>query len=63
MKTYKNVYFRINTPSYYNKDQYGVGFSNSLDKDTFHNKAVEVFINDGWQLKDEKYKSSGGLLS
>jgi len=58
MKTYKEVYFRIETPMYYNNN--GVGFKNQQDSESFHSKVLNIFLNDGWQLKEDKYKSNGG---
>ncbi len=55
---YKRVFFRIETPSYYNA-KYGVGFADEKDSETFNTEALNVFLKDGWQLKEEKYKSSG----
>ncbi|MDD4779206.1 MAG: hypothetical protein PHT02_01190 [Tissierellia bacterium] len=57
MKTYKHVYFRINTPMYY-KAKYGVGFANNEDKDLFNKLVTEIFIKDGWEVKKERVTSS-----
>ena len=57
MKKFKRAYFRINTPSYY-KNKYGVGFENQESRDCFENYVTELFLNDGWELKD-KGTSSG----
>lgn len=56
MKTYKKVYFRIKTPLYSNPN--GVGFSNDQDGQTFNTEALNIFLNDGWCLKNDKYKSN-----
>ena len=60
MKTYKNVYFRINTPSYYNPN--GVGFKNPEDSNKFHTETLNIFLNDNWTVKESKYKSCGGCV-
>lgn len=54
---YKRVYFRINTPSYYNSS-YGVGFGNENDRDLFHQTITELFLSDGWSIKEKRF--SGG---
>jgi hypothetical protein len=56
---YKNVYFRINTPSYYRNNKCGVGFENQQSGEQFHNEVLNVFLNDGWELKRE-HSCSGG---
>jgi hypothetical protein len=48
---YRHVYFRINTPSYYPKNRYGVGFSTQEDAQMFQNKTTELFLNEGWEIK------------
>lgn len=57
MKIYKNTYFRIETPIYYNS-KHGVGFENDQDRVNFHNEALNIFLNDGWELKKERYNGS-----
>lgn len=56
MNNYKQVYFRIDAPSYY-KSKYGVGFENQEDKKLFFKTITEIFLNDGWEIKKEKYNS------
>lgn len=56
---YKQIYFRINTPSYYPKNQSWVGFNNQEDSQQFHNTALNLFLNDGWKLKEDGYKGAG----
>jgi len=58
MKIYKNVYFRINTPSYYKPN--GVGFKTPEDSNKFHTETLNIFLNDNWTVKESKYKSNGG---
>lgn len=53
---YKRVYFRINTPSYY-KNSHGVGFENQQAGEKFQEVATEIFLNDGWTIKQTKYNS------
>ena len=55
---YKKVYFRINTPIYY-KSEHGVGFEDQQDSENFHTEALNIFLNDGWQVKEKRYKNSG----
>ena len=55
---FKNVHFRVETPSYYNS-KYGVGFDQE-DREKFNAEVLNLFLNDGWQLKEEKYKSIWG---
>lgn len=57
MSKYKEVYFRVNTPSYY-KNKYGVGFENNEDREQFFNNVKEIFLNDGWEKKIKKYESA-----
>jgi len=57
MKIYRNVYFRINAPSYY-KSNYGVGFENQQERDNFYNHVTELFLNDGWILKEQRTSNS-----
>lgn len=57
---YKRVYFRINTPSYYNS-KYGVGFENNQNGEMFHNTIKDLFLNDGWEVKKEKI--NGGCVT
>lgn len=57
MIKYKRVYFRINTPSYY-KRKYGIGFENQEAKDYFNSHATELFLSDGWEVKEKR--TSGG---
>lgn len=59
MITYKEVYFNIQTPSYYN-NKYGVGWEEREHGELFKEEIKELFLNDGWTVKEEKYKSSGG---
>lgn len=54
MIKYKKVYFRINTPSYY-KAKYGVGFENQEASTLFKTIAENIFLNDGWEIKEKKY--------
>lgn len=58
MKNYKRVYFRISTPSYY-KNKYGVGFENQEAGELFQNTATEIFLKDGWKIKETRWKSTG----
>lgn len=60
MSKYNKVYFNINTPSYY-KSKHGVGFENQEDKELFNSSVVNAFLNDGWEVKKERY--SGGCTS
>lgn len=57
MTNYKNVYFRIHTPMYYNP-KYGVGFTTPGDADLFHKSITELFLNDGWEIKKERINIS-----
>lgn len=57
---YKKVYFRIHTPIYY-KSSYGVGFNNDQDRSKFDTEAVNVFLNDGWEVKEPR--TSGGCYT
>ena len=57
MTNYKNVYFRIHTPMYYNP-KYGVGFTTPGDADLFHKSITELFLNDGWKIKKERINIS-----
>ena len=54
---YSNVYFRIETPSYY-KASYGVGFENNTDRNNFDEEVKMLFLNNGWELLKEN-RSSG----
>jgi len=60
MTNYKKVYFRINTPSYY-KNKYGVGFESNEDGEIFQKSITELFLNDGWEIKKERF--NGGCNS
>lgn len=62
MNKFKRVYFRINTPSYY-KNKYGVGFENQEAGNLFQKIATELFINDSWEIKKERYSNSGGCTT
>lgn len=53
---YRHVYFRINTPTYYG-GQY-IGFTTDEQRQQFFSEVTEVFTNDGWSVKPEKYNSS-----
>ena len=57
MTKYKRTYFRINTPSYYN-NKYGVGFGCQQEREDFDNHIVEMFLNDGWELKEKRSSNS-----
>jgi len=57
MTAYKRVFFRINTPSYRTKN--GIGFQGQ-DGKKFDNEAVNLFVNDGW---DVKKRSDNGRCS
>jgi len=63
MKKYKRVYFRIHTQMYYNNHSYGVGFQNQQDRELFDITVTNIFLNDGWEIKKEKYKSSGSCTT
>ncbi len=54
---YKRVYFRINTPSYRTN---GIGFQDQ-DGKRFDDEAVQVFLNDGWDIK--KKRTDNGCCS
>lgn len=56
MKTYKEVYFRINTPSYY-KNKYGVGFETPEDGALFQKTITDLFLSNGWTIKVERNSS------
>lgn len=56
MSNYKNVYFRINTPVYY-KSGHGVGYENQEDKELFRENIKNIFLNDNWEIKIQKYSS------
>lgn len=58
MKEYKRVYFRINTPSYYNQNSYGVGFKDQEAGELFDKFVTELFLNDGWEIKEKRYSGS-----
>ncbi len=45
---YASVYFRIETPSYYHKDCYGVGFDDDVDRAAFTADKLKVFEAIGW---------------
>lgn len=49
---YKRVYFRINTPSY--RTANGIGFQDQ-DGKKFDDEAVNIFVNDGWDIKKRRY--------
>jgi hypothetical protein len=53
---YKEVYFRINTPSYY-RSKYGVGFESPEDGALFQKTVTDLFLNDGWAIKVERNSS------
>ena len=55
---YKKIYFRINTPSYY-RASYGVGFETKEDGQLFQNIVTQLFLNDGWEVKKDRYMSGG----
>jgi hypothetical protein len=55
MSNYKKVYFRIRTSSYYNRSTYGVGFENQESANIFDKAATEIFLNEGWKIKEKKY--------
>jgi len=57
MSNYKKVYFRIRTPMYYNPE-YGLGFSTPEDAMLFDKTIAELFLNDGWTVKEKKFKDS-----
>jgi len=57
MTNYKKVYFRIHTPMYYNP-KYGLGFSTPEDATLFDKTITELFLNDGWTIKEKKFKDS-----
>lgn len=57
MSNYRHVYFRINTSSYYNA-KYGLGFDSEETTKQFKAEAANIFINDGWEVKKDKYNSS-----
>lgn len=57
MTNYKRVYFRICTPMYYNP-KYGLGFSTPEDAMLFDKTIAELFLNDGWAVKEKKFKDS-----
>lgn len=57
MSNYKKVYFRIRTPMYYNPE-YGLGFSTPDDAMLFDKTIAELFLNDGWTVKEKKFKDS-----
>ncbi len=56
MSNYHNVYFRINTPSYYG--EHGVGFQTDEQKQEFYKEVTELFLNNGWLLKPREYSNS-----
>lgn len=60
MKKFKQVYFRIHTPSYYN-NKYGIGFGTPEESQNFHNNIKELFINNGWNIKKENF--NGGCAT
>jgi hypothetical protein len=52
MSVFRNVYFRINTPSYYNS-KYGVGWNTPEDGSTFKKTITDLLLNNGWEIKKE----------
>jgi hypothetical protein len=56
MTSYKRVYFRINTPSYYN-NKYGVGFSTPEEGSLFQKIMTDLFLSAGWSIKVERNSS------
>lgn len=55
--TYRKVYFRIDTPSYY-KNKYGVGFENE-DGQIFQRDITDLFLASGWEIQKERYSIGG----
>lgn len=55
---YKNVYFRISCPLY--RGNWGIGFQSQEDKELFYKTVKDLFLNDGWEIKNKKYLSSSG---
>lgn len=58
MTTYKQVYFRINTPSYYSRN--GVGFQTPEAGERFHRLALNLFLTAGWQLEGKEVRPGSG---
>lgn len=58
MTTYKQVYFRINTPSYYHKG--GVGFPTPEDSAKFQRSTLDIFLAAGWQVEGKEVKPGSG---
>ena len=56
MKNYKKVYFRTDSPLY--RTNAGIGFENQDSRNSFYSEVMKTFLNNGWQVKDEKYKIS-----
>lgn len=50
---YKKVYFRINTPMYYNS-KYGVGWGSPEEGQLFDVTIKNIFIKDGWRIKENE---------
>jgi len=55
---YKNVYFRISCPLY--RGNWGIGFQSQENKELFYKTVTDLFLNDGWEIKNKKYLSSSG---
>lgn len=62
MTNYKKVYFRINTPLYYNS-KYGVGWGTLEDGELFKKTITDLFINSGWEIKKERFNGGCNTIT
>jgi hypothetical protein len=54
MSNYKHVYFRINSNNYYQQKEQE-GLKDMEVTEAFHVDATNIFLNDGWEIKQKGY--------